>query len=107
MYFKDHLFVTGGASGGQDSSDTYIYDRKSDQWRNAGAMPTSRYGLSCGLYTDPTAENAMVVAAGGYNIAEGGGTLSTVEIFTCNVESWSTSVSLPTPLRDATSVQVM
>ena len=107
MYVKDHLFVTGGASGGQDSSDTYIYDRNLDQWRNAGAMPTSRYGLGCGLHADTTAANAMVVAAGGYNIADGGGTLSTVEIFTWNVESWSTSVSMPTPLRDATSVQVL
>ena len=69
-------------------------------------MPTSRYGLSCGASTDLAGE-AIVVAAGGYNIANGGGHLATVEIFSFEGETWSTSVTpLPTPLQDATSVQV-
>ena len=104
--FKDHLFVTGGASGSQDSSDTFIYDRNSDLWRHAGAMPTSRYELSCGAYADPAAANVMAVAAGGYNIADGGGVLSTVEIFNFDAGTWSTGNPLPTPLQDATSIQV-
>ena len=99
--------MTGGASGGQDSSDTFIFNRNYDQWRYVGAMPTSRYGLSCGTSTDLATGEAVVVVAGGYNIANGGGHLATVEIFSLEGETWSTGVNpLPAPLQDATSVQV-
>ena len=98
--------MTGGASGGQDSGDTFIFNQMSDQWSYVSAMPTSRYGLSCGASTD-LAGKSVVVAAGGYNIADGGGHLAIVEIYSLEGETWSTSVTpLPTPLQDATSVQV-
>ena len=70
-------------------------------------MPTSRYGLSCGRRTEPASGTAVAVAAGGYNIAEGGGTLGTTEFFYLATEEWTTYVyDLPTPLQDATAVQV-
>ena len=77
----------GGATAAP-AGKTYIYQMSSNEWVAVDDMPTPRYYLMCGLVTDSNGAQ-RVIAAGGCN--DSVTSLDTVEIFSVEDKSWTTS----------------
>jgi len=77
-----------GPNGNNELTDTSIYDGVS--WKSGAAMPTGRLELAA-----TTGPDGQVYAIGGVRY---GAFLSTVEVYSPTINSWSSGVSLPQPL---------
>jgi len=84
------MYVVGGMGGVYGNTfsvnATEAYDPDSDTWSTKAILPTSRWGLACGVF------NGKLYAVGGMNES---GTLDVVEVYDPIADAWDIGTPLP------------
>ncbi|MEZ6093627.1 MAG: kelch repeat-containing protein [Pirellulaceae bacterium] len=93
-----HVFIFGGANGGEPIEESYRYDPLDIDPQDGPSMSTTR--AYAAFATDPG--SGLIFAIGGVNAD--GSVINSVESYDPLTQSWATRTALPTALADASAV---